>query len=235
MINIAIIPARGGSKRIPGKNIKDFAGKPIITYSISAAQDAGIFDRIIVSTDCDEIANIAELAGAEVPFVRSQELSDDYTPTVPVLEHTIKWLLESNYKVNYFSCIYPAAPFIRSKDLKCAFERLYRNNFTEVFSVTTFDYCIFRALKKAKDGHIEMYWPENELVRSQDLPEAFHDAGVFYMFNCEAFMKTKKMFDFNANPYFLPRHLTQDIDTFEDWEIAERIYKANRPLDTVIL
>ena len=225
-MNVAIIPARGSSKRIPGKNIKNFAGKPIITYSIDAAEASGIFDRIIVSTDSEDIADVARSAGAEVPFARPSELSDDHTPTAPVLEHALRWLKSEGCSVKYLCCIYPTAPFVRSKDLIRGYELLVENNVSSVFSVTEFEFTIFRGLKINDEGFVEMFWPEHELTRSQDLPQAYHDAGQFYWLDSEKFLKNKKLYAKDAKPIILPRVLVQDIDTLEDWETAEIMYKA---------
>jgi pseudaminic acid cytidylyltransferase len=229
-LNIAIIPARGGSKRIPGKNIKEFAGRPIIEYSIDAARQSGLFDRIIVSTDCERIAEVAKSAGAEVPFVRPAELSDDHTPTVPVLKHAVDWLQADGGQIDYFCCIYPTAPFIRSGDLRDAFEILCRENVSEVFPVTTFDFCIFRGLKATQNQDCEMIWPENETVRSQDLPEALHDAGQFYMYERQAFLERQRIMDPYAKILKIPRYLVQDIDTQEDWRMAEVSYESCKKL-----
>ena len=225
-MNIAIIPARGGSKRIPGKNIKEFAGRPIIEYSINAACESGLFDRIIVSTDCERIAEVAKSAGAEIPFVRPLELSDDHTPTAPVLKHAVDCLQAEGGQIDHLCGIYPTAPFIRAGDLRDAFEMLCSENASEVFPVTTFDFCIFRGLKTAKPHGYEMIWPENELARSQDLPEALHDAGQFYMFDCKSFLERQKMWDPYAKILKIPRYLVQDIDTEEDWEMAEIVYEV---------
>lgn len=226
MINVAVIPARGGSKRIPGKNIKNFAGKPIISYSIEAAKASGIFDRIIVSTDSEDIADVARSAGAEVPFARPSELSDDNTPTAPVLEHVLKWLESEGCSVKYLCCIYPTAPFVRSEDLIKGYKLLIENNVSSVFSVTKFEFTIFRGLKINDEGFVKMFWPEHELTRSQDLPQAYHDAGQFYWLDSEKFLKNKKLYAKDAKPIILPRVLVQDIDTLEDWETAEIMYKA---------
>ncbi|MCK4791558.1 MAG: pseudaminic acid cytidylyltransferase [Desulfobacteraceae bacterium] len=224
-MNVAIIPARGGSKRIPGKNIKNFAGKPIITYSIEAAKASGIFDRIIVSTDSEDITDVARSAGAEVPFARPSELSDDHTPTAPVLEHALSWLESEGCSVKYLCCIYPTAPFVRSEDLIKGYKLLVESNVSSVFSVTKFEFTIFRGLKINDEGFIEMFWPEHELTRSQDLPQAYHDAGQFYWLDSEKFLGYKRLYAKDAKPIILPRVLVQDIDTPEDWEIAEIMYQ----------
>jgi len=221
---IAIIPARGGSKRIPNKNIQSFAGQPIISYSIKAAQAADLFDRIVVSTDSEEIAEVAKTCGAEVPFIRPAELADDFTGTVPVLLHALNWLNEHKSAADYFCCIYATAPFVQPKHIINGFNLLKKRNATIAFSVTTFPYPIFRALKKGGDGRVEMFWPEYENSRSNDLPEAYHDAGQFYWGNTEKFIREKTLFSSNAVPVILSRCFVQDIDTPEDWETAEKMY-----------
>lgn len=223
---VAIIPARGGSKRIPHKNIKPFCGKPIIAYSIEAAKDAGIFNRIIVSTDSNEIASIATKAGVEVPFMRPAELADDFTGTIPVLLHALNWLDEHGCATDYFCSIYATAPFIQPAYIIEGFNLLKKRNATTAFSITTFPYPIFRALKIGEDGYIEMFWPEHENSRSNDLPEAYHDAGQFYWGNTEKFMKEKTFFSSGAVPIVIPRYFVQDIDTPEDWETAEKRYSV---------
>ena len=221
---VAVIPARGGSKRIPHKNIKPFCGRPMIAYSIEAAKDAGIFDRIIVSTDSEEIAEVAKSCGAEVPFVRPTQLADDFTGTIPVLIHALNWLNEHESAADYFCCIYATAPFIRPEFIRMGFDLLKKKKATAAFSITTFPYPIFRALKITEDGRIKMFWPEYENSRSNDLPEAYHDAGQFYWGDAEKFMMGKTFFSSDALPIILPRYLVQDIDTLEDWKTAEKMY-----------
>jgi pseudaminic acid cytidylyltransferase len=225
-MNVAVIPARGGSKRIPDKNIKPFAGKPIIAYSIEAAQHAGIFDRILVSTDSEPIARVARQFGAEVPFLRPAELADDHTPTAPVVAHTLHWLAASGFPARYVCCMYATAPFLRPEYVTEGYRLLTTQQVSSVFSVTSFPFSIFRALKIAEDGHIAMFWPEYELTRSNDLPAAYHDAGQFYWLACGAFLQDRKMYGWDALPVILPRYLVQDIDTPEDWETAEQMFRA---------
>ncbi len=225
-MNIAIIPARGGSKRIPGKNIKQFAGKPIIAHSVEAAQQAGMFDRIIVTTDDEKIADVARQAGAETPFVRPPELSDDHTPTAPVLAHCLKWLADQQTPARYACCIYATAPFVRPFYIRQGFEILASGKATSVFSVTSFPFPIFRALKIENNGSLSMFWPEHELTRSNDLPAAYHDAGQFYWLEVATFLQENKIYGRSALPVILPRYLVQDIDTPEDWETAEHMYQA---------
>jgi pseudaminic acid cytidylyltransferase len=223
---VAIIPARGGSKRIPKKNIKPFAGQSIIAYSIKAAEESNLFNRIIVSTDSKEIAEIAKSYGAEVPFMRPAELADDFAGTAPVLIHALNWLNEHGCYSKYFCCIYAAAPFIRSEDIKKGFHLLRQKNAVTAFSVTTFPYPILRGLRIEENGRLKMFWPEHKKSRSNDLPEAYHDAGQFYWASTERFLKEKTLFSSDAVPIILPRYLVQDIDTPEDWKTAEKMYLA---------
>ena len=223
---VAIIPARGGSKRIPNKNIKLFAGHPIISYSINAAQKSRLFDRIIVSTDSEEIVKVAKSYGAEVPFIRPSELADDLTGTAPVLLHALNWLDDHGYTTDYFCCIYATAPFIQAVYIKKGFDLIKDKDAVTAFSVTTFPSPIFRALKIDENGHMKMFWPEHENSRSNDLPEAYHDAGQFYWGNTEKFVRGKTFFSSDAVPVVLPRYLVQDIDTPEDWETAEKMYSV---------
>lgn len=221
---VAIIPARGGSKRIPQKNIKLFAGKPIIAYSIKAAQETKLFDRIIVSTDSQEVAQIARDFGAEVPFVRPDNLSDDYTGTGEVILHALNWLLDNGEKVVTICCLYATAPFVQPEAIKRGYETLKRQGVSSVFSVTTFPASIFRALKVNEAGRLEMIWPENLTKRSQDFPEVFHDAGQFYWADAKAYLKIKRFYSMNSMPVIIPRCFAHDIDTPEDWETAEKYY-----------
>lgn len=225
-MNIAIIPARGGSKRIPRKNIKLFCGKPIIAYSIMAAQKTKLFDRIIISTDDHEIASIALEWGAEVPFMRPPNLADDYTTTLEVINHAINWLNKNDDFYDYACCIYPTAPFIRISDLKKGYELLKNNDFYFSFPITTFPSSIFRSLKLTENNNLKMFWPEHLNTRTQDLPEAYHDVGQFYWGKTEAFLKTSSIFEEHSSPVIIPRHLAQDIDTPEDWTQAELVYQT---------
>jgi pseudaminic acid cytidylyltransferase len=225
-MNVAIIPARGGSKRIPNKNTRLFAGKPIIAYSIEAAQLTGLFDRVVVSTDSEHIAQVARQFGAEVPFLRPAELSDDHTPTAPVVAHTLHWLAASGCPADHACCIYATAPFVRPEYVTEGYRLLTEQQVSSVFSVTPFPFPIFRALQIAADGHMAMFWPHYELTRSNDLPAAYHDAGQFYWLTCAAFLQDQKMYGRDALPVILPRYLVQDIDTPEDWETAEHMFHA---------
>lgn len=224
--NVAIIPARGGSKRIPQKNIKPFAGRPMISYPIRAALDSGVFDRVIVTTDSDEIAETAVACGAEVPFRRPETLSDDHTPTAPVLVHALETIAAAGTPASYACCIYATAPFVQAADLVRGLEILKSAAATTAFSVTSFAFPIFRALKITDSGNLEMFWPEHRLTRSQDLPEAFHDAGQFYWLDVQKFLAAPDLYAPDARPVILPRFLVQDIDTLEDWATAEHMYRA---------
>ncbi len=225
-MNVAIIPARGGSKRIPRKNIKNFMGKPMMAYSVKAAIDSGCFDRIIVSTDDIEMAQVAKSLGAEVPFIRPDFLSNDQAATVPVIKHALQYLIEQGENVEIACCIYATAPFIRAKDLEKAFNKLKTSDQDYCLSVTSYQYPIQRSLKLIANGSIEMLYPENYLVRSQDLEEAYHDAGQFYFGRCDAWLQEKSILANGSIPFVLPRKRVQDIDTPEDWEQAEMMFKV---------
>jgi len=224
---VAIIPARGGSKRIPEKNIRPFAGRPIMAYSIQAAQETGLFDQILVSTDSERIAEVALACGAEVPFFRPADLADDFTGTAPVLLHALDWLQDRGGAVEAFCCIYPAAPLIKAHYICEGYRLLKEKRAATAFSVTTFPYPIFRALRITEKGNLEMIWREYEERRSNDLPETYHDAGQFYWGDAQRFREEKRLFSCDSVPVVLPRYLVQDIDTLEDWDVAERLYRAS--------
>ena len=223
---IAVIPARGGSKRIPRKNIKPFCGKPMVAYSIEAAIRAGIFDEIIVSTDDEEIAGIAKNAGASVPFMRPKELSDDFTATGAVVEHAIKFLQARGDRIKFVCTIYATAPLIDEFYIKLGLEKLRASNAKNAFSCTSMPFPIWRTFKIAKDGRCEMFWRENFAKRSQDLEEAYQDAGQFYWTNLDAPSSDEIFFGRDSIAIVLPRHLVQDIDTPQDWIRAEFLCKA---------
>jgi len=225
-VKVCIIPARFGSKRIPRKNIKEFLGKPIIAYSIEVALASKCFDRVIVSTDNLEIGNVAEEFGAEVPFMRPHELSDDYVETLPVVKHAIEWLIENSVPPSDVCCVYATAPFLQPETLNFAYQQLQEAEADYCFSVTTFEYPIQRAIKITKQQRVEMFFPENLHVRSQDLVETYHDAGQFYWGRADAFMQQKPFFSIDATPFIVPSHLVQDIDTIEDWKKAEITYQV---------
>ena len=229
MRRVAIIPARGGSKRIPRKNILEFCGKPMIAWSIEAARDSGCFERIIVSTDDEEVRKIALTYGAEVPFMRPPELANDYAGTVPVIRHAVQWLHANSDPVSHACCIYATAPFLLAKYLAEALERL-NSLFTAdfVFSATAFDYPIFRALRISDENQVSMFWPEHVTTRSQDLPSAYHDAGQFYWGTAASWLEKEHIFSSISHAVIIPPHLVQDIDTPEDWVQAELKFKALR-------
>lgn len=225
-MKIAVIPARGGSKRIPRKNIKDFCGKPMIAWSIETAFQSGCFDKVIVSTDDSEIAAVAKKYGAEVPFMRPKELANDYAGTIPVIAHAAQWLLERDNDVKYACCIYATAPFIEPSDLQKSLQLLLASNANYSLSVTSFPYPIQRAIRLSKNNSLEMFYPEHFHTRSQDLEEAWHDAGQLYWGRVEAWLQQKQIFDEHSIAYKIPRMRAQDIDTPEDWEKAELMFKA---------
>lgn len=228
MSAIAIIPARGGSKRIPRKNVRTFCGKPMIAWSIEAVLAAGVFDAVVVSTDDEEIAAVAKSLGAEVPFVRPPELCGDHVATMPVIVHAIRWWEENRGALEYCCCVYATAPFLRPKYLWEGLDILRQQPEAQfAFSVTSYAFPIFRALRITESGCVEMFWPENELKRSQDLPLAWHDAGQFYWGRRDAFLGEKGFFSAKSYPVVLPMHLVQDIDTIEDWGRAEMMFAAN--------
>ena len=225
-MNICVIPARGGSKRIPRKNIKEFNGKPIIAYSIEAALKSNCFSQVIVSTDDDEISEVAKKYGAHVPFVRPDELSNDYVGTIPVIKHTIEWMEDNNNYIENVCCLYATAPFIQSKIISKAYQQLKDSNSDYCFSVTSFSFPIQRAIKIVQGDKVDMFYPEYFNTRSQDLEEACHDAGQFYWGKAQAFKDGLPLFSEVATPYVLPRYLVQDIDTMEDWIRAEAMHKV---------
>ncbi|MDZ7641811.1 MAG: pseudaminic acid cytidylyltransferase [Desulfurivibrio sp.] len=222
-LNVAVIPARGGSKRIPGKNIKPFAGKPIIAWSIEAALASGLFDAVIVSTDSDDIAAVAREHGAETPFVRPAELADDYATTAVVVYHALEWLRDNRQLPDNVCCFYATAPFVTPAMLQESFSLLQRSDASSVFPVTSFPFPILRALTINEQGRVTMMWPEYELTRSNDLPDAYHDAGQFYWLNVPNFLQNGKLYA-DAVPFVIPRWRVQDIDTLEDWQMAEHLF-----------
>lgn len=227
MANIALIPARGGSKRIPKKNIRHFWGKPIIAYTIEAARSSGCFDRIVVSTDCPEIRAVAISYGAEVPFVRPKNISDDFSTAIDVIKHTIAWLRSNGVSLDLICCLYATAPFIRPSDILSG-KQLLTDDLTASYAitVTSFPFPIQRAVM-IKHQRLEMFQPEHFLTRSQDLEESLHDAGQIYWGRPNAFLNNIPVLSDQSIPIVLPRHLVQDIDTEEDWIRAELLYKAN--------
>ncbi|MBA3026543.1 MAG: pseudaminic acid cytidylyltransferase [Sulfurimonas sp.] len=222
---VAIIPARGGSKRIPKKNIKLFHGKPLIAYSIEAALTSGLFDEVIVSTDDEEIAQVARQYGASTPFVRPKELSDDFTGTGAVVAHALKYLQENGYEIDFLCTIYATAPFLEEKYLRLGLEKLKDSSAKYAFSCTSMPFPIQRTFKITANERCEMFEKENFSKRSQDLEPAYQDAGQFYWNNLR--LQSDDIMFANASiPIVLPRHLVQDIDDEEDWIRAELMYEV---------
>jgi len=223
-MRLAIIPARGGSKRIPRKNIKIFAGQPMIAWSIRTAIKSQCFDRIIVSTDDEEIAEVARLHGAEVPFMRPNELSDDHTGTIPVVAHAVQWQSAQSIPASQVCCIYPTAPFMLASDLQRSLEVLENTGVDYVFSITSFPYPPQRAIRITHDHRVQMIHPECLNSRSQDLEQHWHDAGMFYWGKAEAWLNHTPLFSSHAAPMCLPRFRVHDIDTDQDWQEAEFLF-----------
>jgi len=223
---VAIIPARGGSKRIPRKNIRPFAGVPMIAHSIRAARNSGLFDAILVSTDDHEIAQIAQKYGAEVPFLRPDNLSDDHATSIAVIAHAVKWLCDAGRPATEVCCLYATAPFVRASDLQTAHTVLRDTGAQFCFPVTTFAFPIERALLRDHGGAIAMLHPEHEITRSQDLNEYVHDVGQFYWGRATAWAEGLSIYAPHSRTILIPRYRVQDIDTLEDWHRAELMYMA---------
>ena len=221
---LCIIPARGGSKRIPGKNIRDFHGKPIIAYSIQAALKSKLFDEVMVSTDDDKIAEVAKHYGAKVPFIRSAKNADDFATTVDVLLEVVEKYEEKEIFYDYACCIYPTAPFITGKILKEGYNNLKRNEYETVFSVLRYDFPVQRAVKIV-DGRVVMLYPENISARSQDLDPIFHDAGQFYWFRTDVLKLKGTLWTDDTGVIELNPLEAQDIDNETDWKLAELKYQ----------
>lgn len=227
-MQLAVIPARGGSKRIPRKNIKMFHGQPMIAWSVQAAIESGCFDEIWVSTDDEEIAEVAQAYGAKIPFLRPTHLSDDFATTADVMSHAVGEYDKLNHTLpDYICCLYATAPFVTKADLVQGFEKIKNNrNLNYIFSATTYSFPIQRAIKLNVDDTVEMFSPQYFNVRSQDLEEAWHDAGQFYWGTAEAWLNKAMIFASQSSVVELPRFRVQDIDTQEDWNRAEWLFKA---------
>ncbi|HEY9218026.1 MAG TPA: pseudaminic acid cytidylyltransferase [Phenylobacterium sp.] len=223
-MRIALIPARGGSKRIPRKNIRPFAGKPVIAWSIAAAQASGLFDRIICSTDDEEIAAVAEAHGAEAPFRRPEALSDDHATTLAVVQHFLEWAQVEGQSPDAVCCIYPASPFATASLIGQAHDRLQASAAQYCFPMARFPAPIQRAIRQRPDGRLDMFQPETFTVRSQDLEPAFFDAGQFYWGRAEAWRAGLRMFSPDAVGLEIPLWRCVDIDTVQDWDRAERLW-----------
>jgi len=223
-MNVAVIPARGGSKRIPLKNIKEFCGKPMIAWPIDVAKKSKLFNHIIVSTDDEEIAEVAKSCGAEVPFMRPAELSDDFTGITEVIAHTVSWMHEQQWQPEAVCCMYATSVFLAVNDLKKGIEALNTGKWQYAFSVTDFEYPIFRSFKENSDGGVEMFFSEHFEKRSQDLPTALHDAAQFYWGKSNAWLENLNLFENHSFPVKLPHWRIQDIDTEDDWKRAEILF-----------
>lgn len=221
-MKVVIIPARGGSKRIPRKNIKHFNGKPIIAWAILVAQKTNLFDHIVVSTDDEEIKAISEKYGAIVPFIRPAELSDDNTPTVPVISHAVKEIDKLYGYVDQACCIYPCSPLLTASDLTTSLNILISTDADFVYPVVEYPHPIFRSMRKSKNGKMQFIYPEHELTRTQDLEIVFHDAGQFYWGKAKAWRELKKMHT-DGIGMEIPSYRVVDIDTEDDWKRAEML------------
>ena len=225
-MRLAVIPARGGSKRIPRKNIRMFAGRPMIEWSIDAALQSGCFDQVVVSTDDAEIEAVARAAGAGVPFKRPAALSDDHTGTIAVVAHAVQWHIDTGLAPTQVCCLYATAPFVQAADLQRGLQLLEGSGADYAFSVTRYAFPIQRAVRITADGRVAMFDPSQFNTRSQDLEEAWHDAGQFYWGTAAAWLQGKPIFSPSAVPVPLPRHRVQDIDTPDDWARAEWLWRA---------
>lgn len=223
-MRLAVIPARGGSKRILRKNVKPFAGLPMIAHALRAAREAQIFDRILVSSEDDEILAVGANHGGE-PLRRPAELAGDHVATIPVIRHAVHWAESQGWKLDGVCCIYATAPFLQADDLRRGWDALQNGQMDFAFSATTFPFPVFRGLLKDGAG-VRMIFPEHFPTRSQDLPEALHDAGQFYWGTSRAWKEEERVFTERAAPVMLPRYRVQDIDTPEDWQRAEVLWRV---------
>jgi pseudaminic acid cytidylyltransferase len=221
-MKIAVIPARGGSKRIPRKNIKEFCGKPMIAWVITAALESGLFDHVIVSTDDEEIADIGRKWGAETPFLRPNELADDSTPTAPVMAHAVKFCIDKGWAVDFACCIYPCSPSLKVEDLIVALNLAQSNDADFVYPVTEYAHPIQRAMSQLPSGQMQFLSPEFELTRTQDLEKSYHDAGQFYWGKTSAWLQCKKMHT-DGLGMIIPNYRVVDIDQPDDWKRAEQL------------
>lgn len=225
-MRLAVIPARGGSKRIPRKNVRVFCGKPMIAWSIETARQSGCFDEVVVSTDDHEITEVAKQYGASVPFMRPASLADDFTGTAPVVRHATEWFQQRGISPSEVCCVYATSPFLQVDDLRRGLDLLLANNCSYAFSVTSYPFPIQRAIRLTEQGRVEMLHPKHFNTRSQDLEEAWHDAAQFYWGRTEAWVAERVIFSRESVPVILPRHRVQDIDTPEDWSTAEVMFKS---------
>lgn len=225
-MNIAVLPARGGSARIPRKNIRSFCGKPIITWAIETAIKSQLFEHVIVSTDDAEIREVALKAGAECPFERPAALADEHATTTAVMAHATRWAIDAGWAVEAVCCIYPTAPFVAVDDLKRGLDALQSGAWAFAIAATEFDAPVFRAFRARREGGIEMLYPEHYATRSQDLPQVLHDAGQFYWGRPSAWLAQQRVFDTATVPVLIPKCRVQDIDSLDDWERAELMYRC---------
>ncbi len=231
-MNIAIIPARGGSKRIPRKNIRPFLGRPIIAWSIDAALASGVFDEVMVSTDDEEIAELARSLGARVPFMRSPSTSDDHSTTAAVLEEVLAAYASSGERFKLACCIYPTAPFVTAETLRNGLQQLEAQQVDFLVPIVRFSFPVWRSLKRSAEGHVEPWFPQHRDTRSQDLPPAYHDAGQWYWFRTEALFREHTLYGVRTGSIELPETQVQDIDNEADWALAEmkhRIFHSPGP------
>lgn len=228
-MKLAVIPARGGSKRIPRKNIRPFHGKPMIAHSIAAAKASGQFDRIVVSTDDAEVADVAKQYGADVPFLRPDDLSGDTAGTVEVIQHAVRYFADKGEVFEHVCCLYATAPFVTADDIAKALVLLEsRADIDYVFPVTTFAYPIQRALRMDETQQVLMLQPQHQSTRSQDLEEAYHDVGQFYWGTADAYLNGRAIIGANSKAIVIPRQRAQDIDTEEDWRFAEMLFQIQQ-------
>ncbi len=225
MRKLAIIPARGGSKRLPRKNIKNFMGRPILSYPIKAAFNSSLFDEVMVSTDDEEIADISKLFGAKIPMFRSEKNSSDHATTIDVIIEVLENYRKKGINFTHACCIYPTAALISPYDLKKAYSKMIKHEYVSVIPVTPFSYPIHRALMINSDGKLNMQKQENIQTRTQDFPQSYHDAGQFYWFDVKKILKEKNLFTSNTGSIILPEHNVQDIDNESDWKMAEMKFK----------
>lgn len=224
-MRLAVVPARGGSRRIPRKNVRPFCGRPMLAWTIEAARSSGLFDRVLVSTDDSEIADVATAWGAECPFVRPAALADDHASTTAVIAHATRWAVDAGWNVESVCCLYATAPFIDAHDLRRGLGALDAGDWSYAIAVTDFAAPIFRAFTERPDGGLEMVFPDRFEARSQDLPRALHDAGQFYWGRPAAWLEGRRVFDRWTMPIVIPRWRVQDIDEPDDWIRAEALFK----------
>jgi pseudaminic acid cytidylyltransferase len=224
-MKVAVIPARGGSKRIPRKNVREFCGRPMIAWSVEIARTSGLFEHVLLSTEDPEIADVAKRYGAEVLFTRPAALADDHAGTTEVIGHATRWAVEQGWPVTAVCCLYATAPMIQHEDLRQGLMRLESGDWDYAFSATTFASPIFRAFRELPNGGVEMFFPQYFETRSQDLPVALHDAGQFYWGRPSAWMNGKRIYDVHSIPVVIPRWRVADIDDEEDWKRAEMVFR----------